>query len=81
MDHPCVLECVECRGYKERGAVIKILAKGYKAFPELITELQNHVKKVTAPYKYPIIIEFVKEISKTISGNIKRIEIRESDEK
>nr|WP_198407726.1 hypothetical protein [Candidatus Endomicrobium trichonymphae] len=81
MDHPCVLECVECRGYKERGAVIKILAKGYKASLELITELQNHVKKVTAPYKYPIIIEFVKEISKTISGNIKRIEIRESDKK
>jgi acetyl-CoA synthetase len=44
-----------------------------------VVELQEHVKKVTAPYKYPRIIEFVKELPKTISGKIRRIEIRESD--
>ena len=42
-------------------------------------ELQEHVKKVTAPYKYPRIIEFVKELPKTISGKIRRVEIREHD--
>ena len=44
-------------------------------------ELQNHVKHVTAPYKYPRIIEFVDELPKTISGKIRRVEIRESDKK
>ena len=48
---------------------------------ELIKELQNHVKKVTAPYKYPRVIEFVDELPKTISGKIRRVEIRENDEK
>jgi acetyl-CoA synthetase len=85
MEHPCVLECaITGVPDKERGTVVKatvILVKGYKASPELITELQDHVKKVTAPYKYPRIIEFVKEIPKTISGKIKRKEIRENDKK
>ncbi|MDE6792333.1 MAG: hypothetical protein K2J48_04550, partial [Muribaculaceae bacterium] len=43
----------------------------------LIKEIQNHVKKVTAPYKYPRIVEFVKELPKTISGKIRRVEIRD----
>lgn len=43
-------------------------------------EIQEHVKKVTAPYKYPRIIEFVDELPKTISGKIKRAEIRKRDE-
>ena len=42
-------------------------------------ELQNHVKKTTAPYKYPRIVEFVTELPKTISGKIRRVEIREND--
>lgn len=46
---------------------------------ELIKELQNHVKRETAPYKYPRIIEFVDELPKTISGKIRRVEIREKD--
>ncbi|MCA6079695.1 MAG: AMP-binding protein [Endomicrobium sp.] len=82
MEHPCVLECaVTGVPDKERGAVVKatvILTKGYEPSPELVTELQNYVKKATAPYKYPRIVEFVKEIPKTISGKIKRKEIRES---
>ena len=56
-----------------------MLAKGYTASAELSTELQEHVKKITAPYKYPRIIEFVTELPKTISGKIRRVEIREKD--
>jgi acetyl-CoA synthetase len=67
-----------------RGQVVKatiILAKDYKGKegPELIKELQNHVKKVTAPYKYPRVIEFVDELPKTISGKIRRVDIRAKD--
>ena len=60
-----------------------VLAKDYKerAGEGLIKELQNHVKKVTAPYKYPRVIEFVDELPKTISGKIRRVEIRKNDEK
>ncbi|MDL2310279.1 acetyl-CoA synthetase, partial [Parabacteroides sp. OttesenSCG-928-B22] len=60
-----------------------ILAKEYKdkAGEELKKELQNHVKKVTAPYKYPRVIEFVEELPKTISGKIRRVEIRDKDKK
>ena len=67
-----------------RGQVVKatiVLAKDYKqkAGPELIKELQDHVKRVTAPYKYPRVIEFVDELPKTISGKIRRVEIRQKD--
>ena len=60
-----------------------VLAKDYKAKAgdDLIKELQNHVKHETAPYKYPRIIEFVDELPKTISGKIRRVEIREKDNK
>jgi acetyl-CoA synthetase len=81
MEHPCVLECAVTGVTDElRGAIVKatvVLVKGYNASKELIIELQNHVKKVTAPYKYPRIIEFVDDLPKTISGKIKRNEIRE----
>ena len=58
-----------------------MLAKGYTPSDELKKELQNHVKRATAPYKYPRIIEFVEEMPKTISGKIRRVEIREKDNK
>ena len=69
-----------------RGQVVKatiVLSKDNKARAgeELIKELQNHVKKVTAPYKNPRVIEFVEELPKTISGKIRRVEIRENDKK
>ena len=84
MEHRCVLECaITGIPDEERGAIVKatvILAKGYEPSPELAVELQEHVKKTTAPYKYPRIIEFVKELPKTISGKIRRVEIRENDE-
>ena len=65
-----------------RGQAVKasvVLAEGYAPSKELTKELQDHVKKVTAPYKYPRIIEYVKELPKTISGKIRRVEIREKD--
>ena len=46
----------------------------------LVKELQDYVKRVTAPYKYPRIIEFVDELPKTISGKIRRVQIREKDQ-
>ncbi len=83
MEHPAVLECAITAVPDElRGQIVKatvVLAKGYEASETLVKELQNHVKKTTAPYKYPRIVEFVKELPKTISGKIRRIEIREND--
>ena len=85
MTHPAVVECAITGVPDEiRGQVVKatiILSKDYKGKegPELIKELQNHVKKVTAPYKYPRVIEFVDELPKTISGKIRRVEIRAKD--
>jgi acyl-coenzyme A synthetase/AMP-(fatty) acid ligase len=58
-----------------------ILAPGYTASPALATELQEHVKRVTAPYKYPREIEFVDALPKTISGKIRRVELREMERK
>ncbi len=58
-----------------------VLSKEYenRAGDELVKEIQNHVKRVTAPYKYPRVVEFVKELPKTISGKIRRVEIRRDD--
>ncbi|MBQ4345432.1 MAG: AMP-binding protein [Muribaculaceae bacterium] len=83
MTHPAVVECAITGVPDEiRGQVVKatiVLAKDYKdrAGEELIKDIQNHVKKVTAPYKYPRIVEFVEELPKTISGKIRRVEIRQ----
>ena len=85
MTHPAVVECAITGVPDEiRGQVVKatiVLAKDYKerAGAALIKELQDHVKRVTAPYKYPRVIEFVDELPKTISGKIRRVEIREKD--
>ncbi|MDL2222946.1 AMP-binding protein [Bacteroidales bacterium OttesenSCG-928-M11] len=82
MTHPAVVECaITGESDEVRGQVVKatiILSAEYKqkAGSELIKEIQNHVKKVTAPYKYPRIIEFVDELPKTISGKIRRVQIR-----
>ncbi len=65
-----------------RGQIIKatvVLRKGYEPSDALKKELQEHVKRTTAPYKYPRIIEFVSELPKTISGKIRRVELRERD--
>ncbi len=85
MTHPAVVECAITGVPDEiRGQVVKatiVLSADYKAKAgeELVKEIQNHVKKVTAPYKYPRIVEFVDELPKTISGKIRRVEIRDKD--
>jgi acetyl-CoA synthetase len=82
MTHPAVVECAVTAVPDEiRGQIVKatiVLSKEYKdkAGDELIKEIQNHVKRVTAPYKYPRVIEFVDELPKTISGKIRRVAIR-----
>jgi acetyl-CoA synthetase len=80
MEHPAVLECaVTGAPDPVRGMVVKatiVLTQQYKPSDELAKELQTFVKKQTAPYKYPRIVEFVEELPKTISGKIKRAEIR-----
>ncbi len=86
MSHPAVLECAITGVPDEiRGQVVKatiVLNKDYRDMTKevLIKNLQDHVKHVTAPYKYPRVIEFVDELPKTISGKIRRVEIRERDE-
>jgi acetyl-CoA synthetase len=83
LEHPSVLECaVTGVPDPDRGTVVKatvVLARGWTASEELKTELQAHVKKTTAPYKYPRIVEFVPELPKTISGKIRRVQIRAED--
>lgn len=85
MTHPAVVECAITGVPDEiRGQVVKatiVLAKDYReADKEVLTkEIQDHVKNVTAPYKYPRIVEFVNELPKTISGKIRRVEIRDKD--
>ncbi|MDD2436873.1 MAG: AMP-binding protein [Massilibacteroides sp.] len=85
MLHPAVVECAITGVPDEiRGQVVKatiVLSKEYKekANDDLVKELQDHVKQVTAPYKYPRIIAFVDELPKTISGKIRRVEIRDND--
>ncbi len=85
LEHPAVLECAITAVPDElRGQIVKatvVLTNGYTPSEDLVKELQEHVKKVTAPYKYPRVIEFVKELPKTISGKIRRVEIRDKDTK
>ncbi len=83
IEHPVVLECaVTAVPDPDRGQVVKatiVLSRNYTPGDELAKELQEHVKKVTAPYKYPRIVEFVTELPKTISGKIRRVQIREKN--
>lgn len=83
IEHKAVVECaITAAPDPVRGQVVKatiVLAKGYEPSDELVKELQNHVKKATAPYKYPRIVEFVDELPKTLGGKIKRAQIRNED--
>ena len=83
MEHPAVMECaITAVPDPDRGQIVKatiVTSKNYDPSEALAKELQEHVKKVTAPYKYPRIIEFVTELPKTISGKIRRVQIREDN--
>jgi acetyl-CoA synthetase len=83
LEHPAVMECaVTAAPDPMRGQLVKatvVLAEPYQPSDALVLELQEHVKKVTAPYKYPRIIAFVQELPKTISGKIRRVVIRDQD--
>ncbi len=85
MEHPAVLEVAVTgvpdakRGFKVKATIV--LTNGYAPSDELVKELQEYVKTHTAPYKYPRVIEFVESLPKTISGKIRRTEIRENDNK
>jgi len=83
VEHPAVVEAAVVASPDEvRGHIVKafvVLSKGYTASAELVRELQEHVKKTTAPYKYPREIEFLAELPKTISGKIRRVELRKRE--
>lgn len=85
MTHPAVVECAitavpdDIRGQIVKATIVLSAEYKSKAGAELIREIQAHVKRETAPYKYPRVIEFVDELPKTISGKIRRVEIREND--
>jgi acetyl-CoA synthetase len=80
VEHPAVMEAaVVGRDDPERTQVVVavcILAPGYEASPELAKEIQDFVKQSTAPYKYPREVHFVDELPKTVSGKIRRVELR-----
>jgi acetyl-CoA synthetase len=83
VSHPAVVEAAAVAApHRERGEIVKafvILAKGYSPSEALTKELQDHVKGVTAPYKYPRAIEYVTELPKTMSGKIKRAELKRKE--
>ncbi len=83
LTHGAVVECaITAVPDPVRGQVVKatvVLKKGVEGTPALKKELQDHVKKVTAPYKYPRVVDFVAELPKTTSGKIRRMEIRDRD--
>jgi acetyl-CoA synthetase len=81
VSHPAVAEAAAVSAPdEERGAVVRaiVVLRGeqYVPSPELVRELQEHVKRETAPYKYPRIVEFAEELPKTASGKVKRAELR-----
>jgi len=83
LEHPAVLEsAVVASPDAVRGEIVKafvVVAAGHEAGDDLVRALQDHVKRVTAPYKYPRAIEFVDALPKTVSGKIRRVELRERE--
>ncbi len=85
LTHPAVLEsAVVASPDLIRGAVVKAFIKlqpGRTGDDDLVKQIQDHVKRVTAPYKYPREIEFVEELPKTVSGKIRRVDLRQREER
>src|SRR5216683_2845123 len=84
LEHPAVLEsAVVASPDPDRGSIVKAFVKlreGAERSIALATELQEHCKRITAPYKYPREIEFIDELPKTVSGKIRRVELRRQEE-
>jgi acyl-coenzyme A synthetase/AMP-(fatty) acid ligase len=84
LEHPAVIEsAVVASPDPDRGSIVKAFIRckpGVATGDALAHELQEHVKRVTAPYKYPREIEFVEELPKTVSGKIRRVELRRLEE-
>ena len=84
LEHPAVMEsAVVASPDHDRGSIVKAFVKlraGAERSPSLVTELQEHCKRITAPYKYPREIEFIDELPKTVSGKIRRVELRRQEE-
>ncbi|MGH7917196.1 MAG: AMP-binding enzyme, partial [Candidatus Binataceae bacterium] len=84
LEHPAVMEsAVVASPDPDRGSVVKAFIKlkaGTVGGDALADELREHVKRVTAPYKYPREIEFVEDLPKTVSGKIRRVELRKLEE-
>jgi len=84
LEHPAVMEsAVVASPDPDRGSIVKAFVKlmpGAESGASLATELQEHCKRITAPYKYPREIEFVEELPKTVSGKIRRTELRRQEE-
>ncbi|MEA2680335.1 MAG: medium-chain acyl-CoA synthetase [Candidatus Binataceae bacterium] len=84
LEHPAVLEsAVVASPDPDRGSIVKAFVKlreGAERSSALATELQEHCKRITAPYKYPREIEFIDELPKTVSGKIRRVELRRQEE-
>ena len=82
--HPAVQECAVVASPDEvRGNIVKAFIvlkdQSLKDSPTIVEDLQNHVKQLTAPYKYPRVLEFLDELPKTISGKIRRVELRSKE--
>ncbi|MGH7819795.1 MAG: AMP-binding enzyme, partial [Candidatus Binatia bacterium] len=84
LTHPAVLEsAVVASPDAVRGSIVKAfvrLREGQSPSEALVRELQDHVKEVTAPYKYPREVEFVDDLPKTVSGKIRRVDLRRREE-
>lgn len=84
LEHPAVLEsAVVASPDPDRGSIVKAFVKlrpGAEASNHLVIELREHCKPITAPYKYPREIEFIDELPKTVSGKIRRVELRRQEE-
>jgi medium-chain acyl-CoA synthetase len=84
LEHPAVMEsAVVASPDADRGSIVKAFVRlklGTQGSEALAVELQEHVKRITAPYKYPREVEFVDDLPKTVSGKIRRVELRQREE-